>query len=136
MFAHLCVHGASSAWFRLKWIADLASLLSRWGGDLQHLFQRSQPLGAGRSAGQALLLAHRLFETALPPHLLQSLESDRSIRWLSKIALEQLLAPEPGDRPFGTAMIHASQLRLRPDCAFQASEARRQIAAAISNLRD
>ena len=27
LFAHLCVHGASSAWFRLKWIADLAALL-------------------------------------------------------------------------------------------------------------
>lgn len=25
--AHLCVHGASSAWFRLKWITDLAALI-------------------------------------------------------------------------------------------------------------
>ena len=28
LFAYLCVHGASSLWFRLKWITDLAALLS------------------------------------------------------------------------------------------------------------
>jgi hypothetical protein len=136
MFAHLCVHGASSAWFRLKWISDLTALLSRWSGDVDRLYRQSQQLEAGRSAGQALLLAYRLFEIELPSELRQSLESDRSTRWLSEIALDQLLAPEPGDRRFGTAMIHASQLRLLPDLAFKAGEARRQVAAAISNLLD
>ena len=29
LFAYLTVHGASSAWFRLKWITDLAALLAR-----------------------------------------------------------------------------------------------------------
>ena len=136
MFAHLCVHGASSAWFRLKWISDLAAILSRWPGAVEHLFRRSQQFGAGRSAGQALLLAHRLFEIELAPDLLQSLEADPSTRWLADVAMEQLLAPEPGDRPFGTAMIHASQLRLLPDLAFKAGEARRQFAAAMSNFFD
>ena len=28
LYAYLCVHGASSAWFRLKWIADLNALLA------------------------------------------------------------------------------------------------------------
>ena len=29
LFAYLCVHGASSAWFRLKWICDLAALIEQ-----------------------------------------------------------------------------------------------------------
>ena len=64
LFAYLCVHGASSAWFRLKWISDFAALASRFEpAELDRLYQRSQELGAGRAAGQALLLADRLFGT-------------------------------------------------------------------------
>src|SRR3954452_11843418 len=58
LFAYLCVHGASSAWFRLKWISDLAGLLAGASSDaIARLYERSQALGAERAAGQALLLA-------------------------------------------------------------------------------
>ena len=65
LFAYLCVHGASSAWFRLKWIADLAGLVqSMASGDaLDALYRRSRKLGAAHAAGQALLLADALFGT-------------------------------------------------------------------------
>ena len=55
LFAYLAVHGASSAWFRLKWIADFAAILdARTGAEIERIYQKSQVLGAGRAAGQAL----------------------------------------------------------------------------------
>ena len=134
MFAHLCVHGASSAWFRLKWIGDLAALISRSAVPVEALFDRAQILGAGRSAAQALLLAHSLFETRLPDPLRQLLQGDRAAIWLERAAMRQLLAPEPGDRALGTLTIHASQLLLLPGLKFKWAESRRQLAAAMSNL--
>jgi len=136
MFAHLCVHGASSAWFRLKWIADLAALVSRSTEPLESLFDRSQHLGSGRSAAQGLLLAHRLFDLQLPGRLLRCLKSDRAAIRLERAAMQQLLAPEPGDRAFGTLTIHATQLLLLPGMGFKLAESRRQLAAAFSNLID
>ena len=136
MFAHLCVHGASSAWFRLKWISDLAALLVRSGSDIEELRQRAQLLGAGRSVAQALLLAHRLFDTRIEDALLRSLNSSAASRQLADVALGQLLAPEPVGRKFGTGMIHLSQFLLLPGFQFKLVEGRRQIAAALSNLFD
>ena len=136
MFAHLCVHGASSAWFRLKWIGDLAALVSKSAVPPDRLFERSQQLGAGRAAGQALLLADRLFDLQLPDELRRRLDGNRATVWLADAAMKQLLAPEPGDRMFGTLAIHATQLLLLPGTRFKLAETRRQLAAALSNLRD
>jgi hypothetical protein len=136
MFAHLCVHGASSAWFRLKWIGDLAALIARTSADVDHLYRRSQELGAGRAAAQALLLAHRLFDTTIDDRLLRELDAGRANRWLADTAFAQLLLPEPGARWLGTAAIHITQLFLLPGARFKLAEARRQISAAMSNLLD
>ena len=136
MFAHLCVHGASSAWFRLKWVSDLAALLRRERADTERLCRRSQELGAGRAAAQALLLVHRLFETALSDELRRELEASAANRWLANAAMAQLLAPEPGSRLFGTATIHATQLMLLPSIRFKIAETGRQLAAAWSNAVD
>lgn len=134
MFAHLCVHGASSAWFRLKWISDLAALLVRSKRDLEELYQTSQCLGAGRAAAQALLLAYWLFDIPINDKLLRSLNSGAANRWLADTALGRLLASEPGGRMLGTGMIHLSQFLLLPGFRFKAIEARRQVAAALSNI--
>ena len=53
LFAYLCVHGASSGWFRLKWIADLAAWLGGNSADENdRLYRSSQALGAGRAAAR------------------------------------------------------------------------------------
>ena len=42
LFAYLCVHGASSAWFRLKWVTDLAALLCDCtAAEIARLYERS-----------------------------------------------------------------------------------------------
>jgi hypothetical protein len=132
LFAYLCVHGASSAWFRLKWIADVAALL---GGappaEVERLHRRSQQLGAGRASAQALLLCRRLFGTALPDSLAAELGADRANRWLLAVALRKLagrtLVTELHQVRFGTATMHLMQLALLPGLKFKLAELGRQL---------
>lgn len=139
LFAYLCVHGASSLWFRLKWISDVAALLhSRTAADIERLYLRADELGAGRAAAHALLLADRLFGTlGDAPALRQKLASERSVRWLYRLALREITVrrepAEPTERPLGTIAIHLAQFLLLPGVRFKASEFMRQARVAMSN---
>ncbi|MGZ2411608.1 putative nucleotidyltransferase-like protein [Sphingomonas sp. F9_3S_D5_B_2] len=128
LFAYLCVHGASSAWFRLKWISDLAGMIAgRSVGDIERLRQRAQELGAGRAVGQALLIAHHLLGTALSGFTI-----DRSTQRLADAALQQLAqSTEPTERTLGTWRIHWTQLLLKNGIGFKAGEVVRQLRDAI-----
>ena len=135
LFAYLAVHGASSAWFRLKWISDFAGLTGRRNAhEVEQLYRRSQELGAARASGQALLLADRLFDVLdTAPDLRKLLIDDRSNRILCNAALRMMMAgSEPTERPLGTLTIHWTQMLLKPDIAFKLSELRRQSAALLS----
>jgi hypothetical protein len=130
LFAYLAVHGASSAWFRLKWISDFVGLVhDRSGDEIIHLYQRSQQLGAGRASGQALLLADELFGILKQiPDLRHELERDRAIRRLYRAAVG-LLSGDPGeptDTPWGTFAIHWTQFLLLPGFGYKLFELKRQ----------
>ena len=132
LFAYLCVHGASSLWFRLKWITDLAALLHRLGPDeIEALYDRSQQLGAGRAAAQALLHADDLYGTLAGTDLRQRLQQDRVSRWLANAAMKQVAGRDdprdPDTIPLGTAWIHLSQLGLLPGLRFKFGELARQL---------
>lgn len=133
LFAYLAVHGASSAWFRLKWISDFAALASQLSSaELVRLFHRADQLGARRPAGQALLLADRLFATlAASPDLREELKRDAATRQLYRAALGQLAGRaepvEPTASKFGTLTIHRTQFLLGPGAAFKGSELVRQV---------
>ncbi|MEG3154974.1 nucleotidyltransferase domain-containing protein [Sphingomonas sp. RB1R13] len=132
-FAYLCVHGASSAWFRLKWIADLAGTISGASElELGRLLVSAKRLGAGRSAAQALLLACWLFPIlAEDAPLARALRSDRVATWLAARSLAQLCGPEPRSRRFGTATIHLTQLMLTPRVGDGLAEFARQLRAPL-----
>ena len=124
---YLCVHGASSAWFRLKWIVDFAALIEASGGDIEVFYRDAVRRGAGRAPAQALLLVDRLSLLRMPQSLRRELEADRASRLLANIALRQLLSvQEPTDRRFGTASIHLSQPLLLRGWRFKLSELARQ----------
>ena len=132
LFAYLCVHGASSAWFRLKWIADLAALIS--GDDeaeVERLYRRSQEIGAGRAAAQALLLCERVLATPVPPVLAAELRSHRINRWLLAVALRKLagrtLTAELDETLLGTGTLHLMQFALLPGLRFKYAELRRRL---------
>jgi hypothetical protein len=137
LFAYLCVHGAWSAWFRLKWITDLAALLhGRSAEEIERLYDCAAELRAGRAPAQALLLADALFGTLDgAPALREKLERSRANRWLVKAALRQLGRRrgmlEPTQRRFGTLPIHLAELFLAPGLRFKLSEAVRQARAAL-----
>ena len=132
LFAYLCVHGSGSGWHRLKWISDLAALLhGATEAEIAHLYRSSQSLGAGRSAGQALMLAHGLFDIPLGAALERALTRDRTIRCLVWIAMHYLVVGEdqddPTDRRGGTVLMHLSQLLLVPSLAGRMREIGRKL---------
>ena len=129
LFAYLSVHGASSAWFRLKWITDFAALIHGCPAiEVERLYDRSQELGAGRAAAQALLLANRVYGTPAVP----ALARNGINRVLARTAWNQLLRDdEPTAVRFGTAAIHFSQLLLMPGLRFPLREMARQVAAVV-----
>jgi hypothetical protein len=132
LFAYLAVHGAWSAWFRLKWIADFAALIDGLpSAEVERLYQRSLELGAGRSAAQALLVANRLFGTlGDAPNFKRELCKDRASRWLADTALRLLAGRkepvEPTSVAGGTVVIHLTHFPLMPGLRFKASELLRQ----------
>jgi hypothetical protein len=128
LFAYLCVHGAVSAWFRLKWIVDLVAFLRNTARDrIQEYYRHALSAGAGRAPGQALLLADRLSLLELPLDLRTELRRDPMNRFLASLAHHTLIQPvEPTARPLGTAAIHISQLLLLPGWRFKRSEIARQ----------
>lgn len=132
LFAYLCVHGASSGWFRLKWIADLAAFLAaRSPDEIERLYRRAREFGAGRSVAQGLLLSARLLGVELTSTLEAELTADRVNRWLVKSAIGLITGPneatELHHRRLGTVPIHLMQLALLPGWRFKLSEASRQL---------
>ncbi len=138
LFAYLAVHGASSAWFRLKWIADFAGFISgKSSGDLERLYRRSQELDAGRAPGQALLVADTLFGSPTGhSDLLEQLRNDPAILRLSRTALSLIhRAPrEPTERFLGTLPIHLSQFAIGPGPAYKLSQIRQHAAQFLTRI--
>lgn len=135
LFAYLCVHGATHAWSRLKWPADVAALL---GGlldmtEIERLYRASLQLGVGRSSAQALLLCNQLFATPLAPALLAELRADRVARWLVGVALRAMSGEkELDDTVLGTVPIHLSHFTLGRGWRFKTAE----LARKLSNHED
>ena len=127
--AYLAVHGASSGWFRLKWIADFTALC--WGRDAGELERDAAALGAERPMAQALLLANALFGRFGDRR--EALLADRAHRRLLALALGAIGGGEPTARRFGTVAIHRNQLLMKAGPRFVAGEALRQLRAAWSN---
>lgn len=127
LFSYLCVHGASHAWARLKWLADLGALLSgRSGDEIERLYRASLERGAGRCSAQALLLCARLFDTPLPAALERELRSDAATRLLVRLALGVMTwrgggRELPGGGWIGVQMAFSRYL-LSPEPGFALSE--------------
>lgn len=136
LVAYLAVHGASSAWFRLKWISDFAALLDgRSGDEIERLYRRSQELGAARAAGQALLLADGLFGTlARNGDLRREIANDGATQRLFATALRLLTRDpvEPTESFLGTLPIRVSQFRAARGARSKLDELVGQVARVVS----
>ncbi|MEO7409691.1 MAG: nucleotidyltransferase family protein, partial [Sphingomicrobium sp.] len=123
LFLYLCVHGASSAWFRLKWIADLSAFLSKPSRlEMLERYNSDSEWSANRSVLQALFLAQQLFHVPVGK-VLEGTNRGLAERMLAKVALAQLIEPlEPTERKLGTLSIHLSQFILKRGFRFKWSE--------------
>jgi len=80
------------------------------------------------------MVANALFDLPLPPELRAELGRSRANRRLAAAALGELAAPRaPTERRLGTAMIHLTQMLLKPGLSFGWNELRRQARAAIAH---
>jgi len=132
LFAYLCVHGATHAWSRLKWLADVNALLKDVGADeLVRLHRRSVELGGGRTGGQALLLCNALFGLPLPEPLAAELRADGGTRRIADVALDSMVRggadAELDSQMLGTTAIHLSHLRFKRGWRFKAAEIGRKL---------
>lgn len=139
LFAYLAVHGASSGWFRLKWIADFVALYgSADSARLTALHDNGQAIGAGRATALAILLADALFGLALPPRLRNRLRSDQAVSYM----LSQCLLLLGGRRAldeithirFGTVPIYRIQLALLPSWRYRAATLKGWLAVRLFGL--
>jgi hypothetical protein len=129
LFAYLSVHGTWSAWYRLKWITDLAALVHRSGADAaERFYEHAVSRGAGRAPAQALLLMNRLFGLELASHLHKEFDRDPANAVLEKLALREMREDRsPIERPLGTLPIHLARPLLLRGWAFKYSESKRQL---------
>jgi hypothetical protein len=74
----LCGHGAGHKWFRLKWLSDIAPLISRQRPEgWERLIAISERLDLSRSLAQASLLSHWMYDIPLPEPILLLLEKEK-----------------------------------------------------------
>lgn len=91
LYAYLCVHGAASGWFRLKWLADLNALIEDATlGELDRLDRHAQSRGAGGSSALALSLCAAVFDRDVPVEILRRVEARGSLRRLKSLCLFNL----------------------------------------------
>jgi hypothetical protein len=124
LFSYLCVHGASSAWFRLKWIADLGALLAPLDSSaIDLLYEGSRKLGAGRAADVGLILCQELYGTDVNPSLLERLRDSDANRKLLTLVRRSLVGAavetELSKIPFGTFGIHLFQMGVMPGMPYK-----------------
>ncbi len=117
LFAYLCVHGAAHGWSRLKWLADVYAMLPHADPvATEALYRRALSLGAGRSAGQAMLLCDALLGLSLNTSFRGELQRDPVLRLLTRNALRLLArgneTVEIYDLSFGTSSVYLSRFLL------------------------
>jgi hypothetical protein len=90
LFVYLCVHGAAHGWARLKWLADVAALVSQSPDGGVGFWRAGRSAGAETAVASALTLAHRLLALPLPDGFRPP--DSRRLRWLNRLAIAIMTA--------------------------------------------
>ncbi|KQN21254.1 hypothetical protein ASE86_14920 [Sphingomonas sp. Leaf33] len=136
LYAYLAVHGASSGWSRLKWIADLVALFGAADtATLRRLHAHASAIGAARASALALLLADRMFGLAIDDALRRELECDRAVPAMVDLSLGVMRGGatirDVTDTRFGTLPLHRIHFALRPEWRYKADVLRGRIGARL-----
>ena len=87
---YLCLHGASHAWSRMKWLGDIRALLDRQPGIYAESLPLAKELGLLPMLAQALLLLECLYGLAPDATSRQVIASEREAAALARFALQTL----------------------------------------------
>ena len=88
---YLILHGARHAWSRLKWAADVATILEKMPeAELSAMLERATVAGARRPALQALALCSLLFGLPMPAPAAAELARSPLLRGLVGFALTEI----------------------------------------------
>lgn len=121
LFTYLVVHAATELWHRLKWLADVRTLLSqRTQAQQSELIDYATAMGVGRCARLAIILCHRVWGDAPDPAIADALEADKKLRKLLDLSLDALANPDASDASIGTSVTSAAFL-LRDGFAYRCS---------------
>ena len=130
--AYLAAHGASSGWFRLKWLSDFAALLA--GREItSHFVEELNALGAEKFTHLAIALADGVFGLDLEAELRRKLERDVQLKKMTALCARLLARGEPTERRFGTWPIHRLQFAAHDGLSFKLAELRTQVLVALAN---
>jgi hypothetical protein len=93
----LCVHGAKHKWEQLKWICDIAEVITAYRQkiDWDRLMVRARALGGKRMLLLGLYLSHDLLDTNLPDQVLKTIQDDLQIERLAGQVNEGLFRKRP-----------------------------------------
>jgi hypothetical protein len=95
LFLYLSVHGAHHIWSRMKWLADLAGMLSHWSPEeIEQTHHAACARGAGLFSGHALLLCHWLLSMPLSKELVAELTENRAYCRLAHASLREMESAE------------------------------------------
>jgi hypothetical protein len=128
LFAYLCAHGTEHWWYRLKWLADVATLLLPAAADkgVAQLYSAAEIRGVGKAAALAILLCRRLLKARVPDEFVAAPDRHASMRWLEATALKAMTARggelEPHKLLFGTTRGRISSFLLGHDRRYWLAE--------------
>ncbi len=119
LLPYLILHGATHGWFRLKWLADVGSLLAAVSrSDRAHLVEQARAQGLDRPTLQAFELCRVLFHLELPEAPRPGLIS----RWLVRLALAAIAAEEPAGSVRASLRLVLQRYLLRPSLAYRRAQ--------------
>ncbi|MET0273699.1 MAG: nucleotidyltransferase family protein [Phenylobacterium sp.] len=91
LFVYLCIHGARSGWFRLKWLADVAAILeASSAADFDRYVALARDCDATPCLAQAALLCGRLFPGVLSAERAAPFRRSLRHRWLERTAMTMM----------------------------------------------
>lgn len=119
-FLYLCGHGAESAWFRLKWLQDIARIrdVARADAIAGHV-AAARAMGFGRVVTSALILSGQIYGSSG-----DALDADRGTMRIVERARAALDAPEGAahERSLGQLLVDAAdRARFRRDWRYRSA---------------
>jgi len=91
---YLILHGVEHAWFRLRWLVDIAKFIERNDIDWEKVFSMAESKGVETLLLQSLILASELLNTPVPDKLQSALASDRAAWRLAHLTLKVCIATQ------------------------------------------